>query len=93
MYGRICDPGMGPYLSRVALAHAGCIDMAGILPVRYQPSRKSQQPLAWIWRVELESANRTRDSSFKLQSQSSVAQDRLELLGMLSTRRPRLGAA
>ena len=45
-YGRICDSGMGPYSPRVALDHAGC--MRGVVPVRYQPSRKKQQPLAWI---------------------------------------------
>ena len=45
MYG--CDLGMGPCLPRVTLAHAGC--MVGIIPVRYALSRKSQQPLAWVW--------------------------------------------
>ena len=45
--GRIPDPGMGSYPTWVTLAHAG--SMAGIIPLQHQPSRKSQQPLAWTW--------------------------------------------
>lgn len=41
---------MGPYPLPLALAHAGA--MAGIISVPYQqPSRRSQQPLAWIWPI------------------------------------------
>ena len=40
MHGRIFDPGMGPYPPRVALAYPGA--MAGIIPIQYRPSRKSQ---------------------------------------------------
>ena len=47
VYGRISNPGVGPYPPQVALAHAASMD--GKIPVPYQSSRKSQQPLAWIW--------------------------------------------